>query len=257
MKLKVMIKNAGNKISKHSPTILTALGAAGFVTTVIFSCKATIKAKEIYEKAEYEYAKDGEDLTKKEVVKLCYKYYIPSACMGVVSIGCFIAANKINIKRNAALAAAYTLSENLIKEYQDKVVETIGEKKEQEIRDNIAKDHIKNNPVEKNTVIFTGSGEVLCYDSFSGRYFKADIEKIRKTENDLNRRMLTEMYIALNEFYYEIGLPPIDIGNHVGWNVNKEGMIDLIFSSCLDDNNNPCLVLSFRVEPSYDYKELY
>lgn len=257
MKVKESFRKIGNTISKNSPAILTGLGIVGFATTVIFASKATIKAKETYDKAEKEYSKDDIELTKKDVIKLCYKYYIPTAAMGTISVICFISANHINNKRNAALAVAYSLSENALKEYQSKVVETIGEKKERAIRDEIDKEKIKKNPQKDTVVICTGSGDVLCYDSISGRYFKAAIENIRKVENDLNRRMLSEMYISLNEWYYQIGLPPINIGNDIGWNVNSDGMIDIQFSSQLDENNNPCLVLSYRVEPRYDYRELY
>ena len=79
------------------------------------------------------------------------------------------------------------------------MVETIGKKKEQAIRDDIAKDRVTANPVRE--VVVTDRGSTLCYDSLSGRYFKSDIETLRKTVNDLNRRMRDEMFISLNDFY--------------------------------------------------------
>ena len=63
---------------------------------------------------------------------------------------------------------------------------------------------------------------------------------------------MSEPYISLNEFYMEIGLPPVDIGDSLGWNVDR-GMIELRFSSQLANGRVPCLVMSYAVVPEYDY----
>lgn len=69
------------------------------------------------------------------------------------------------------------------------MIETIGEKKEQTVRDAIAKEHIEKDPVENKEVIVLGRGSTLCYDSVSGRYFKSDMETIKKAENELDARL--------------------------------------------------------------------
>lgn len=164
-----------------------------------------------------------------------------------------IGANSVNLRRNAALATAYTLSESALKEYQEKVIETIGEKKEQAIQDAVAKDRIEKNPVSTKEVIITEKGDTLCLDYPSGRYFKSDREKINKAVNELNRRMRDEMYISLNEFYYEIGLSGIGIGEELGWNIDQ-GYIEPSFSCQLAEDGTPCLVISYLVGPRYDFR---
>ena len=62
------------------------------------------------------------------------------------------------------------------------------------------------------------------------------------------------MYISLNEFYYEIGLPSIKIGEDIGWNIDREGYIDLRFSSQLNDNDKPVFVIDYGCGPRYDYR---
>lgn len=69
------------------------------------------------------------DLKPLEVVKAAWKPYIPAAITGSLSVACLVGASRVNFKRNAALATAYTLSEKVLKDYKDSVVETIGEKK--------------------------------------------------------------------------------------------------------------------------------
>ena len=133
------------------------------------------------------------------------------------------------------------------------MVETIGEKKEQSIRDAVAKDKMEKNPVSNREVVILERGNTLCFDTVSGRYFKSDIEKIKKAVNELNLRMRDEMYISLNEFYYEIGLNGTSIGDELGWNIDQ-GYIDLSFSSQLADDGTPCLVIEYHIAPRYDFR---
>lgn len=245
-----LIKNTQFVLSKHSPEILTGLGIAGVITTTVLAVKATPKALRCIDDAAYE--KEELSLTGVEKVKACWKCYIPAAITGTVSIACLIGASSVNARRNAALATAYKLSETALTEYREKVVETIGEKKERSIKDAIAKDSIKNNPISQQNVIITGKGDTLCYDKLFGRYFKSDIETLKKIENELNRRMFSECYVSLNDFYYEVGLDGVDAGEDLGWNIDN-GYIDLDFSSQLSTDGQPCLVVSFKIPPKYDY----
>lgn len=240
-------------IQKHSPEILMSVGIGGMITSTILAVRATPKALILLEQRKKE---SEEELKPLDYVKTTWKCYIPAVISGLGGAACLIFSNSVNARRNAALTTAYAISETALKEYQEKVIETIGEKKEQTVRDAIAKTKIDNNPVEKREVIITNSGDTLCYDAISGRYFKSDIEKIRKSVNELNKRMLEEMYISLNDFYYELGLEGISIGEDLGWNVNK-GLIDLVFSSHLATDETPCLVIDYRVPPKYDFRHVW
>ena len=248
--LSKVVKNVKVAATKHSPEILTGIGIAGMVTTIVMAVKATPKALILIEEKKNEEGLDS--LTPIETVKASWQCYIPSAIVGTVSIFCLIGASSANLRRNTALATAYTLSESALKGYQGKVVETIGDKKEQTVRDSIAKDKLDKNPVTTREVIITEKGNTLCYDAISGRYFKSDIDKLKKAMNELNRDMLNEMFISLNDFYYEIGLSNTKLGDDLGWNVS-EGLIDLKFSSQLADDGTPCVVMDYSIAPKYDY----
>lgn len=263
--LSKMAKNVQMTIGKHSPEILTGIGVAGMVATTVLAVKGTPKAlilieeekrklrHEIYKEARENYSEGEIELTLVDTVKVTWKCYIPAIVTGVTSICCLVGASSVNARRNAALMTAYTLSESALKEYSSKVVETIGEKKEKVVRDSIAKDRIDNNPVTTNPVIITDKGTTLCYDAYAGRYFKSDIEKLKKIENEINRQLLDNSYISLNDFYYAIGLDNTKVGSDLGWRVDK-GLIELDFSSQLADDGTPCLVFDFGSNrPMYDY----
>lgn len=239
---------------RHSPEILTGIGIAGMITATIMAVRATPKALTLI--GEQEVDKDRK-LSKPEIVKTAWTCYIPSAIVGSMSIACLVGSTSVNLRRNATLAAAYSCAESALHEYQGKVVEAIGEKKEQTIRDEVAKERIKKHPVSECQVLYTGHGDTLCYDVWCSRYFKSDIEVIRRAVHSLNDRLRMDNYISLNEFYDAIGLEEAKVGEILGWNIGK-GYIKLAFSSVLASDSTsfpdtPCLVIDFQVPPQYEY----
>ena len=245
-----IIKSVKATISKHSPEILTGIGIAGMVTTTILAVKATPKAIKLIE-AEKQ-AKHVDALSPVDTVKTVWKCYIPAAMTGVSSIACLIGSNAINAKRNAALTTVYTLSEMARNEYKEKVIETIGEKKERTIKEKVDAERIKRDPVSKKEVIITEKGTTLCYDHVFGRYFKSDIDIINRAMNKINREIVINMYASLNDFYAELGLSPVEMGYDLGWNID-DGTIEIEPSSQLADDGTPCLVIDYSVSPKYNY----
>ena len=243
-------------VTKHSPDILTGIGIAGMITTTVLAVKATPKALKMIEEQKEEIQVD--ELTPVETVKAAWKPYVPAVVTGAVSIACLVGANSVNARRNAALATAYKLSETAFSEYKNKVIETIGEKKERSVREQVAQSTVDKNPVTKNEVIVAGNGGVLFLEPVSGRYFTSDIEQIRRIINEFNYRMTTgmESYISLSEFYDAINLSHTSTSDDIGWNLYRDGLIDTSFSPTVADNGHPCLVLEYSVSPRYDYSKL-
>lgn len=265
------IKGVQDTLTKYSPEILTGIGIAGMITTTIFAVKVTPKAISLIDKEISrqnrklidEAEKNGDEVCSRisklkpvDVIKVTWKCYVPPITIAAASIACLIGASSVNSKRNAVLATAYKLSETAFSEYKEKVIETIGEKKEEAIKDKVHKDRIEKNPVNTSEVFITDKGDTLCYDYNTGRYFKSDIEKIKRAINELNRKMLIENYISLNEFYDEIGLESTSTGDRIGWNIDM-GLIDLNFSSQLTKDGTPCLVIDFKVAPKYDFDRFF
>lgn len=243
-------KSVQMSLTKNAPAILTGVGIAGMIGTTVMAVKATPKAIKLIEEKKEENHVDK--LPAIEVVKATWKCYIPAAVTGIGSTACLIRANSISTRRNAALLTAYNLSKTALSEYKDKVVETFGEKKEKAIIDAISKDKVENDPVANRDVIVTDKGSTLCYDALFGRYFMSDIDAIKRAENNLNRIIVSNMYASLNEFYAEIGLSRVEIGDSVGWNID-DGQIEIDFSSQIASDGRPCIVIHYSVLPNYGY----
>lgn len=245
-----LFKNVKMAVSEHSPEILTGLGIAGMITTTVLAVKATPKALELIEDRKDELdIYPTEKLPPVETVKATWKCYIPAAVTGVTSIACLIGASSVNAKRNAALATAYNLAATSLTEFKEATREVVGEKKEQLIRNKVAEERVNNEPVNQSAIIVSGNGNTRCFDSITKQRFTSDIEKIKKAVNDLNRRMVNgEDYISLNEFYAEIGVDQVSIGDELGWNV-ASGLIELDFSAQLDTDGTPCIYIDYTVVP--------
>lgn len=260
MTIQTVIKNVGRGIEKESPTILIGLGITGLFTTAIMAVKATPKALYLIDQEKEKRRRlvdlnpneEQSELSKLDIIKITWKCYIPCGLVGLTTITCFVGAHSINLRRNAVLAGLYTVAQQGLQEYQEKVIETIGQNKERKIREEIVEDQLKENPVSKNQIFVTGKGKVLFYDSWSGRYFESEMETVRKIQNDLNHKLLSgqEAYLPLNSFYYDLGIPGIDAGEDIGWGLD-EGMLDINFTTKIADNGNPCIVMKYKIQPKF------
>lgn len=250
------LKTANRFITKNASGILTGFAIGAGITATVLAVKATPKALELIRDAEEEKLEvDDEPLTVAEKVKVAWKPYVPALVASTASIVCAVGACKEGARRNAALAAACKLSETAFSDYKSAVKESVDEKTENSIKEVVTTRQLERNPVSKTKVYGTEKGNTLCYDSISGRYFLSDIDVIKRIQSDLNYRLMNEMYISLNEFYYELGLSCTKIGNDLGWNANS-GKIDISFSAHITDDNEPCVVLDYDYMPRYAYQDL-
>jgi Family of unknown function (DUF6353) len=243
MNVNKLVNNLEKIIRVNSPTILTAIGVSGTLTTAYLAGKASIRAARVIdnEQERLNRIEKGVTLGKKEKFKLVWKLYIPTAVSGALTIGCIISGTRIGTKRTAAAYSLLTVSEKAFGEYRDKVVEQIGAKKEQTVRDEIVKDRVTNNPPG---VIIIGSGDVLCLEMHTGRYFNSDMETLRKAVNTINAKIIQQMDANLSEFYYLVGLPNTSYSFMSGWNSDK--LLELHFSTTLSEDGRPCIAFDYN-----------
>lgn len=259
MSLHTIVQKAQGFASKNSPAIMTGLAVAGVVGTVYFTATGTFKAAELIEeersRVAWETIEDPEpvdDLEPVEKIRLVWKCYIPAAVTFSGTVAAIIFLNQIGARRAATATALYTITDKAFAEYKDKVVETIGEKKEQKIRDDIAQDRVKENPPTE--VVVAGSGDVLFYDTITGRYFNSTMEAVRKAQNDINYTVINNMYASLSEFYDAIGLSPTSFSEDCGW--NADALMDISFSTVLSEDNRPCISIDYTIMPIKGYNRL-
>lgn len=265
MNIKSIIAPTKMYMVKHAPAILTGMGIAGMVASVIFSIKATPKAVESIENKKKEL--DKEKLTIGETIKATWKHYIPTAFTLAGSAACVLGASSVHTRRSAALAAAYTLSETALQEYHDKVKEVVGERKDNDIQSSIERDKIANNPPRVEQVAIVGRGDQLFKESISGRYFRSTKSAVDKAELALCRQMRDRSgsmfddddgFISVNDVYIALGLPATDESeDDRGWFM-KNGYIKFIPDPIITEDGDVCTVIRYSDRPvSSTYRKCF
>lgn len=234
----------------NSPLLLTTVGSAGVVATAVLSSKATVKALDILNEAEESrefYGQDG--FTPREKLELTWQCYIPPAIAVASTCAAIISANQIGARRAAAVAAAYSVTEKMYDEYREKVREKFGERQETEVLDSIQKDRVAR--AHSDEVVVIGTGDHLCFDSYSGRFFNSSMEQLKSATNRVNYQIIHDNYASLSDFYAAVGLPPTKMSDDVGWNVDR--LLDIRFSTVLSPDGKPAISMDFVVVPIRDY----
>lgn len=239
-------------VSKNAPTILTVAGAVGVGLTAVISSKASIKAHQKLEEKEKEL---GEKIDKPiDRVRVCVPYYIPVVVVGAATVSCIVGSNIVNAHRNVALASAYILSETAFKEYKDKVKEMVGTKQEEDIRQNIAQDHVDNNPVKDDQVIHTYAGNTLFFypNSDGSPYFTATPEFVQRVENEVNRRLNMGDTVTIDDLNEMLGVPSARyFGSEFGWSLQQtsDDLVELVQTATKTPDGRPCLAIEYGTMP--------
>lgn len=256
MSFKNGLKVAEKFLVDNSPGILTGLGVAGTITTAVLAGKAAyssaflIQQENMMNKStalSYEEI-DGRTVNQlgaKKTVELVWKEYIPAAIALTATVTSIVMANQVSTRRAAAIAAAFKLSEQMSEEYREKIVKTLGKKKEEEARSELAAERISK-VADHGTIIIAG-GQVMFYDELSGRIFSNDVETVRKAVNDINHKVNNYMHASLSDFYDLIGLKPTGFSDEIGWNTDE--LLEVEFVSTLVDERTPAISISYNNTP--------
>lgn len=276
LNVKQCFKMAKKVVQKKSPEILTGLGIAGMITTVVLAVKATPKALDLIdeeiEKQNRKLSQEAYDsgqstanqinkLKPVETVKVAWKPYIPALLLGSASVGCLIGANTVSARRHAALYSAYELSKTAYNELNEKVTEVVGEKKVTEIKQKLAEDKVNKVSPEgaiekKSNVVIAGDGDTWFIDAMSNQPFLSSKNKLDAAANELNRKMRSDMYVSLSQFYDEVGIEHTGTSDYIGWRIDKD-YIDVVTSDAIVKDGKVYVVMDFLSRPEYGYDDLY
>lgn len=211
-----LTKTCARFLRKHGGTMLAVVASVGVVATAIETGRATTKAKHLLEVDEalrkYNEDEQGiveEPLTKKEIVKVCWKAYIPAAVLGGGTIACILGSNALNKKQIASLTAAYMALGKTYQEYRRQVAEQVGSEAEKDILN--AVHEVKKEPASEQ------NNKLLCYEPISKRYFHATEAELADAFYNLNRDFALNGEVPLNNLYDYLGLDYIPEGDSTGW----------------------------------------
>jgi len=253
-KMSKLLNKSQAFVKRNSSTILTCVGAAGVIATTVTAVKATPKAILLLERARED---KGDELTKFETVKIAAPVYVPTIVLGVSTLACIFGANILNQRAQASLMSAYALADSSYKDYRKKVDELYGEEAGAQVRAEIAKDKYEENPIK------VDDGRRLYYDTYSMQYFEATPYEVQRAEYELNKALMIEDGVCLNEWYRLTGADQLEHGFDFGWTVgaNMEAYwqtwIDFKHEKVVMDDGLECILISFEQDPFPDFETMY
>lgn len=249
MNLKPALRTVERFIVNNSPAIMTGIGAAGVIATAVMTGKASYSAAI---KISNEELSRADRVPNKERAELVWKEFIPPAVVGTITLLAIIGANRVSSKRAAALAAAFKISEQMAGEYQERVVQTLGKKAEEELRADLAKERMDRTPGRD--VIILGENKTMFFDEVSGRYFQSTRQQIDNAVNQINHQINQTFYASLSEFYDLLELPKSEFSDELGW--NSDELLDVFFTAVLMDDGQPAVAIRYNTTPFRHYNKV-
>ncbi len=236
MNLSGLLTQAVKILKSNAPEIFTGLAVSGVGATAYLAAKAATRACNTINN-------EAPQAPAKEQIKLVWMCYIPPVTAGALTIGCIFAASRANGARTAAAMTAYSITEKAFSEYKGKVVEQLGKGKEQALRDELAQEKVNLKPEGAKDIVIFGTGDVLCYELYTGRPFKSDMQTLKRAQNDVNAEAISGLYSTLGSFYERVGLGPTTDSEKMGWTNDRQ--LELLFTTVLVEER-PCIAFEYN-----------
>lgn len=235
MNVKKMIRFAFDWVKRNPQILITGLGIAASVATAVTSGKAHAKAIA---------NDDGKSDNLLNFTKRNWMTYIPAALSLGVTIFAFASLHNVTYKKYQALAAAYSVSQLDLSELRSRMAEQVKVLKEGA---KPADKKAAKKELPKGSMVIFGDEEVLCRDAITGRTFRSTPEKIRAYCNNITEDLLGYGPCPLNDFYSQIHLGQVGIGDELGW----DGGVTLkpVFWPVLLDSGSPAVEVAITPAP--------
>lgn len=188
-------------IKNHATWILTALGLGGFVgTTVLVANEAPKVAAKIDE------ASQEKDLTIKDKAEIIIPGYLPAILLGLVTGGCFVGAQILNVRQQALLLGAYGLAMKEYDTYREEVREVVGKDKEKELYIS-AKKKVKALEAEIEKLKEENGPYFYALSTLPGWIFEMKPQDVSNALMHFNRNLTLRGEAPLIELYSFLGIP--------------------------------------------------
>ena len=228
-------------IKKHAGWILTALGLGGMTGTVILTAKAAPKvADEISaeitqrwynetakgENTEIIYCDDEQisyhplpELTFGEKFEIAAPHYLPAFLTGLATAACFVGAQIINGRQQAALIAAYGLLAQEFGQYREVIKTEYGEEADQKA---MAVAQMETAKLKAELLRLKQESGPFLYTiaTLPGIIFESSPLHIERALHHFDRNLMLAGGAYESELYDMIGLPESVWNNHAteyGW----------------------------------------
>lgn len=222
-----IFRSIGGFLHRNAPELMIGSGIAGMLSATVITIPATVKATKLVES---EKRRLGRDLTKKEIVRLTWKFYILPFATAAGGTALTIGAAAKYRESNAALTAMVTSLETAAQNYKEAVVDEIGEKREEKIEQKLQEKEIKQLPSSPDQVGIAESGYGTTLFKIGRAYFRSTLERVKSNFLLFSSDLIAQSYLSYNDFIshvtdYAVERLPND--ELIGWNNSKTKTFEL------------------------------
>lgn len=225
-----------NFILKNNTTIMTGLAVTGVVSSVIMAIDCGSKCNELINKEEQRLKRK---INKKEQIQLCWKYMIPTGIMSASTIGCIIYSANVSNKKTAAVASLYSASQKTNDMMMNEIKKKLSPDEIKAMKKKVYSKQATNVPICNENF---PDGD-LIYDVMSDRYFRSTKNEIDAIVNNINKNVLQDMFVPLNDFHDMLGLDVLPNGNDVGWTVDN--FLEVDYTAIISEQNTAAIVIDY------------
>ena len=249
-------------IRNNSSKFLAGISIIGVGVTAVLVAKGQMKADQIiaesssYILPEAEEVNGDDDpvelefvppeLTAKEYFEATWKCYIPGVVAGTLTIVAIIGAQYISAKQIAALSASVAMFVKNRDQLEQAIRDKYGEEALQKLKQTMS----LRSPEKEYIQIYaeeTGKGKLLCYEGYSGRWFRSEEDDVVEAITEFSDRYKHGKNLCFNDLYELLGIE----STHFGW---QYGFPDPETSGCCTSREEGIPMYVTRIY-NPDYKE--
>lgn len=262
------IKKTGEKIYQNRSLLLAVGSVAGLYASVIFAAKGQKKADEIIAERN-DACNNPFDTTvmlpsKREIFDLTWPCYVPTVFLTLATTGCIIGSYYLDRRQIAALTGTVAILTANRGKIEEAVKEKYGEEGLNAIKQKLISGSEKEVEIIQTVAEETGKGDLLCFEGYSGRWFRSSEEAVIDAEKEFSKRFKEGNYICLNDFYELLGIEITHFGHTFGyvpdeWYYDHEGGIEFantIIPADKTDRGEAVLYIDLFTYPMEGWYEL-
>ncbi len=226
------------RYSNGKALVLCFAASFGVIVTTISAAHETPKARLLIQDKQLEV---GRPLKRREKAAINVKTYFPTGLLASCTIACIFASHLVTRRQQAAMAQAYLLLSQTFQEYRAAVETATDELAMQKI--------VEKKPRPR----YTEPDKQAFYIEFYDRIFESTMIEVKDAEYYVNRKLILDGCVMVNDLLDLLGLPPIRTGDVLGWDYNT-AWVDFDHGIVTIDGMD-CYVITPRQRPWIDPRE--
>lgn len=146
------------------------------------------------------------------------KAYAPAIASGAATCACIFATGHVPLKAAAGMAVSASYLAANREKVQKKLEEVVGKEKAKELiaqSDQEAVNAIA--PWEGPSIEYTGNGDELFLEGWSGRLFYSSQEAVQEAQDKINDQYRAYEEVYLNDYYRALGIAETGMGDMYYW----------------------------------------